>query len=1222
MSRRFSLLVALLAVFSMTLSGSVGAQQSNGDGSSRAALSGDVERLDRRDAAARGWKGPLAARTGTVKAVIQLADPAATEVYAAARQTMSLNAAANRMQQQVARINAAQQRLLPALQQMNARVIYRVQRVYNGIAVSVDASKLDALANLPGVVSITPLVSKYRMHTASVPLIGAPTVWSGVSGVTGEGMSIGIIDSGIDYLHTMFGGPGIYPSTITDTTSLPNLSPYFPSAKVVGGYDFVGDAYDGSNTPKPDANPIDCLDPNAGTVGHGTHVAGSAAGYGVLSTGATFTGPWDDTIYSNNFRIGPGVAPEADLYALRVFGCDGSTDVTDLAIEWAVDPNGDGNPADHLDVINMSLGSDYGSNYDATSIASDNAALAGVIVVASAGNSDDTHFITGSPGSADRVISVAASGQSDAVVDAIKVAIAPASAVNRPASFSVAYAWDTSADVTGTLYYPATNRTACSDYSSGEAANIAGKVVLIDWSDGECGSVTRTGKVVAAGGIGAIIVDNSAIFDLFITGSSVIPSVSAPKTLGDELKTNIAAPITITFDGSLRNTGLIQDTSANDTVASFTSRGPSRSGVLKPDVAAPGVSIFSAGFTTGNNGQTLSGTSMAAPHVAGMMALLREIHPTWTVQELKALVMNSSINDVRISGPSDSQILGPSRIGTGRVNVPNAASLNVLAYDTAEPETVSVSFGDVEVVSSTSLTRTVTFENKGATAETFNLAYSPVTTVPGVSYVVSPGSVTVAAGATATATVVMSADPAQMQHVIDPTMSTTQAGFPRFYISEASGYLVAYKDVGVAAPVGTPFTANIRGYYENPPNGSATYANAEIYLDGSTLYYTITFNQAITLTGAHIHRGAAGTNGPVAYDLSTIGSVISITGNTTLSSGDIALLKSGGLYLNFHTAAYPGGQLRGQIVPAEPFMRLSVYSAPRPASDMAATLDLSILPNSSGVQTGTIALDGIGLPVSTNLPTDTISIATAFELAYTSSRATATDVLTDATDIQYVGINSDLAATEAVSDSTVLFAVTTYGEWASFNEVYIQIDIDTNKDGNIDYSLFTTNGGTTDANDDVFTSLAVLNSSGNVVDFIPQYSLNILPPDVADTQPYDTNVIVLGVAASDLGLTDADADFNYQVLMDTNVDDFGILDTTPVLTYDVANPSVSFANGAFDLPAYLDVDGTTIDISYNPLNGVSNGARGILILHHHNVSSEKVDVFGISSVVLPIVVVP
>src|SRR5690606_6058122 len=103
--------------------------------------------------------------------------------------------------------------------------------------------------------------------------------------------------------------------------------------RVKGGIDLVGDDYDANDDasiPQPDDNPLDCH-------GHGTHVAGTAGGSGVTADGETYTGPYDESTASQDFTVGPGVAPEVDLYAVRVFGCGGSTNVVVPAIDWAVD---------------------------------------------------------------------------------------------------------------------------------------------------------------------------------------------------------------------------------------------------------------------------------------------------------------------------------------------------------------------------------------------------------------------------------------------------------------------------------------------------------------------------------------------------------------------------------------------------------------------------------------------------------------------------------------------------------------------------------------------------------------------------------------------------------------------------------------------------------------------------------------------------------------------
>ena len=195
----------------------------------------------------------------------------------------------------------------------------------------------------------------------------------------------------------------------------------FPGPKVVGGYDFAGDAYQADPTtadynpvPAPDPYPLDCNS-------HGTHVAGTVAGYGVNADGTTYTGAYNKNTPFSSLRIGPGIAPLAKLYAYRVFGCAGSTDLVSAAIDRAADPNGDGDTSDHVDVINMSLGSDYGSPQDGDSVATDAASKLGITMVVASGNAGDLYDVGGSPGNAPSTIAVAASADAHSVVDALNV---------------------------------------------------------------------------------------------------------------------------------------------------------------------------------------------------------------------------------------------------------------------------------------------------------------------------------------------------------------------------------------------------------------------------------------------------------------------------------------------------------------------------------------------------------------------------------------------------------------------------------------------------------------------------------------------------------------------------------------------------------------------------------------------------------------------------------
>src|SRR6185503_15127524 len=150
-----------------------------------------------------------------------------------------------------------------------------------------------------------------------------------------------------------------------------------------------------------DPDPLDCDS-------HGSHVSGIAAGNGVLGDGTPFAGPYDQSFDPNVFRVAPGVAPTASLYALKIFGCGGGTRLFADALERAVDPDQNGDLSDRLDVVNASLGTAYGSEstFEAEVVA--NLTAAGTLLVAAAGNEGSSFFALGSPGSYPQVLAVAA----------------------------------------------------------------------------------------------------------------------------------------------------------------------------------------------------------------------------------------------------------------------------------------------------------------------------------------------------------------------------------------------------------------------------------------------------------------------------------------------------------------------------------------------------------------------------------------------------------------------------------------------------------------------------------------------------------------------------------------------------------------------------------------------------------------------------------------------
>ncbi|MBX3084887.1 MAG: S8 family serine peptidase [Anaerolineae bacterium] len=660
----------------------------------------------------------------------------------------------------------------------NAKVVGQLSMVVNGVSVELDANKINNLKTLTGVVAAYPDQIIGRDLGTSVPSIGVPVGWS--SGFTGEGMRIAIIDDGIDYKHADFGGNA-------STTWNPLTG---ANEKVIGGYDFVGDNYnaDLGTTPVPDPDPFTCpLSAGGSPTHHGTHVAGIALGYGVNADGTTYHGPYNASTPFNTMKIAPGVAPEAKLLLYRVFGCAGTveSDIIAAAIDRAVDPNNDGDPSDAVEVINMSLGSSYGGGFGIEQEAIDNAVAAGVIVVASAGNSGDSYYVVGNPSASGSAISVANTS-----------AYNPEAFVSAPAAIAGSYVATGAAfgprvdttGITGTLAAAVPN-TACAAITS----PVAGKIALID--RGTCSFGSKVAAAQAAGAVAVLMCNNVAGAPIVMGGDPLFPNITIPSVMisltdCNTIKTQIANPITVTLRVGASFAGI--DASS--------SRGPRRGSdasriILKPDIAAPGSNIFSAAGNTGSEGKSLSGTSMAAPHVAGAVALLKQQNPKWSVQEIKALVMNTAISNVKPT-PTSTLQFGPGRVGSGLIDVANAvreggSGPKVIAYDKADPLLVSVSFGLIEATGPTTVSRQIELKNKGNQGITYAVGLQNVVQENGTTVSVSPSSVTVPANGKATVTVTINTNPGAASQPVkhDATVDEAQGGLPREWLSEVAGYV-------------------------------------------------------------------------------------------------------------------------------------------------------------------------------------------------------------------------------------------------------------------------------------------------------------------------------------------------------------------------------------------------------------------------------------------------
>jgi len=682
-----------------------------------------------------------------------------------------------------------------------------------GAIVRADIETVRALSSRPDVVAIRPVAEHEKSSTNSVQTAGALAAWQR-TGHFGDGVRIGIIDDGIDYTHAAFGGPGTKDAyTAIDSTKVD--SAYFPTAKVVGGTDLVGNNYDmsgvaGSPIPVPDPNPISCGH-------HGTHGASIIASQGVNADGSTFTGDYSkltgETV--NKMRVGPGMAPRALLYSIKVFGCNGLTSaLTPKALDWALDPDGDGDFTDKLDIVSLALSSNYNAVDDPTAAFVRKLASHDVLAVFSAGNGTDLYDVAGSPGSlATEALTVASTRDTYFLRDALRVTTPSAQAGIRTGQFSLAYASMDSLDLNRPVVrLSAANAKGCVAYSAEDIAKAAGKFVWLEFDDQaaldgrECGSVARANLAQAAGVAGVILTGTMDHFVARITGNKTMPMFQLTATTTAALRPVIeAGPLDVTLRGSDRASVPTYDDTMFDTASIFTSRGV-RGPIVKPDIAAPGDTIAAAFSGSGTDRAVFSGTSMSAPHATGITALIRQAHPDWNYEEVKAAAMNTARHDVT---DGKGKVFAPQRVGAGRIDADAALTTNVLAYVKDDKGAVSASFGVVEAAEPVALTKTVKVVNKGTTPAEFDVAYQGIVDAPGVRYEVSPSRVRVGSRGVAEVKVTLRIeDPAALRKAMDPTMEATQSARARQFVADASGRVLLTPRSGATMPLRVPVAAS------------------------------------------------------------------------------------------------------------------------------------------------------------------------------------------------------------------------------------------------------------------------------------------------------------------------------------------------------------------------------------------------------------------------------
>ena len=634
---------------------------------------------------------------------------------------------------------------------------YAYDTLFNGFSIAIEGSELGKLARIPGVANIYPVqtidVPEPQEGPApelftSLAMVGADIAQSEL-GYTGEGIKVAVMDTGIDYDHPDLGGA------------------FGPGCRVAYGWDFVGDAFNGENTPIPDPDPDDCH-------GHGTHVAGIIGANG-------------DVV---------GVAPGVTFGAYRVFGCEGYTtdDIMLAAMEMAL--------ADDMDILNMSIGAAFEWPQSPTALASTRLVNKGMVVVASIGNNGDYGvYSAGAPGVGEKVIGVASFDNTYTYLPYFTVG------GENFGYIAMEYAGPTPTSGTYEIVYVG---EACDPL----AVDLTGKVALI--SRGSCSFYNKAVNAINAGAVAVVIHNN--VPGLF-NGTLGEPIDGITPVVGISLEDGLfiqsqAAPIMMTWTDQLA----LFPSPTGGLISSFSSYGLSPDLAVKPDIGAPGGNIYSTYPLEKGGYATLGGTSQAAPHVAGAAALLLEARPKTPSQAVRGILQNSADPAFWSLAPGYLLLDHVHRQGAGMLDIDDA----ILSTTKIEPSKISAGEGEAGP-----FVQVLTIENKADTAVTYDMSYvnavstSGVMTIDGfwlcddfVSF--STDSVTIPAHDTAelTATIFPASYPEYGQYGGYIVFTPQEGG--QVYRVPYAGFVGDYQGIEVLTP--TPYGFPALGW---TPDGSS-----------------------------------------------------------------------------------------------------------------------------------------------------------------------------------------------------------------------------------------------------------------------------------------------------------------------------------------------------------------------------------------------------------------
>jgi len=593
----------------------------------------------------------------------------------------------------------------------SAQVTGEFDIALNAVSVTLNGTSLATLLQGPGVSSADYENLYYpTTNDPDLGLIEAIAAWQQGGGAAhaGEGVKVAIIDTGIDLNHPCFNDSG-YPQQ----TQLGDHR--FTNNKVIAAKVFNNRTVTQGYTPQA-------------IQGHGTHVAGTVA----CNSGTPATVNGVAIPYSVS-----GVAPRALLGNYNVFPANVASARDESIFQALEEAYQDG-----FDVANMSLGGGQHGVQDLVMAAVDRLDQANMVVAVAAGNSGPGYQTVSSPGSAARALTAGASTVPHCVG-------APVTLNGHTYGAAAGSFATVTADLTAPLAVVLDSGVLSQACSALTAGSLAGKIALI--SRGTCSFSAKIRDAQDAGAL-AVLVVNNTIGDPIAMGQDgtpnqpTIPAYMLSQADGAAFLGGGSVTISATF--------AYFQTANSDIMASYSGWGPTKNDFrIKPDVVAPGVNVLSSiplSFCGGSSCWAFfQGTSMASAHLAGSAAILRWLYPDWSAAEIRSAVVNTADDDTLKSFVNGAPITDVNVVGAGREDLLAAVNAAVAL------DPVSVSFGSLPYGSGQTQPFTVTLNNLRGSVATYSLAVSAGDA--SVAYSVSPSTVSVSPGGSATVTVIMSA---------------------------------------------------------------------------------------------------------------------------------------------------------------------------------------------------------------------------------------------------------------------------------------------------------------------------------------------------------------------------------------------------------------------------------------------------------------------------------